>query len=115
MHRNPAPASQKNGALMPRRWPRSCGRTFRFAAIGVALIVNCPPTRRYRRRLFGWGDRERDPGVPPFRPIPGGELVISLEVEITLHVGDREQEADLRTNGSDTRLEIAENRRGADI
>jgi hypothetical protein len=49
-----------------------------------------------RRHLVGRGNRKCQPGAPAFGPVLGIELVISLEIQIALHAGDREQVADLR-------------------
>src|SRR5579871_855586 len=63
--------------------------------------------RRCRRR---WCRRyhKRHPGIPAIWPILGGELLIGLEIEVALHVADREDEAHLRPDSENLRLEAAD-------
>ena len=45
----------------------------------------------------------------------GGELLVDLQIEIALQVADRKDEADLRTEADNTRLEGAEGVAGAAV
>src|SRR6476620_2266778 len=64
-------------------------------------------SRRCRWRC-GRRDHKSDPGIPAFGPVLSGELLVSLEVQVALHVADREDEPKLRANAENLRLEAAD-------
>ena len=81
-------------------------RDFRETPSGPLFRSHQP--RRGRGRWRCRRDHECDPGVPAVRPVLGGEFPVALEIEIALHVADREDEPDLRAEADDLRLEAAD-------
>ena len=57
-----------------------------------------------------WRNREREPGIPARRPVRRIELTKALQVQISLHLSDREKISDLGTDAEHVRLEAAEDR-----
>src|SRR5262245_26119875 len=64
--------------------------------------------RRRRRR-----NRQGEPDVPAFGTVLRAELAVALHIEVSLHVADRKQESELRTDAEHARLEVAERARSA--
>ena len=58
--------------------------------------------RRSRR------NRERQPSIPAIGSVLRVKFLIGFQVEIALHIPDREQIRDLRSNAKDLRLEAAD-------
>src|SRR2546423_15632649 len=65
---------------------------------------------RRRRRLAGRSRRNHEckPRVPAVSAMRRVELLISLEVQITLVIADRKNVTELRSDADDTRLEGAD-------
>jgi hypothetical protein len=63
-----------------------------------------------RRRRSGRGrrDGEHDPRVPALGPVLGIELLVGLQVEISLHLSHGKQKSDLRTDPDNPRLKGAD-------
>src|SRR6478735_6616707 len=76
----------------------------------ACLILIFSDDRLCRRRRPGRGrrDGEGDPGIPATGTILCGKLSVSLEIEIALHVADREKESDLGTDANHLGLEAAD-------
>ncbi len=74
------------------------------------LLRHHPPRQRDSTGGRHWRNRERQPGIPARRPVGRIEFAVSFQVEIALHVSDREQESDLRTDADDARLESTQDR-----
>jgi hypothetical protein len=109
----------RNIAQAPRR--ASSSRATRYitsgAAVGRLLFCVRRPTRRSDRALFrddgsprrrrsgrGRRDGEHDPRVPALGPVLGIELLVGLQVEISLHLSHGKQKSDLRTDPDNPRL-----------
>src|SRR5260370_21608001 len=90
--------------------------TRRSDAVGPLLLLrhHVPRWRNGRFRRF-LRNRERQPGIPARRPICRIELAISLQVQVPLHVFDRENIAELRTYAENPRPEASKNRVPADV
>src|SRR5690349_725387 len=110
---------------MNRPGPSRCllGRTYSFeewhfgatrSQCSRDLLRDEPRLHRLMLRRRG-RDRKSDPCVPAGGAVLVAELAVALEVDVALHVPDREQEADLRTDPEDARLEIAERRARAAV
>jgi hypothetical protein len=58
---------------------------------------------------------KRQPCIPARRAVLRGELAVGLQVEVSLHVADRKQVSELRTDSEHARPEAAEDRVGARV
>ncbi len=68
------------------------------------LLRHDPPRRRDRAGGRHRPDRERYPGVQAGWPVLRFELAIGFRVEVSLHVADGKQEANLRADAEHARL-----------
>jgi len=59
--------------------------------------------------------REREPCVPALGPVLGREFFVSFHVDISLHLPNRKQEANLWANACDPRAKAAERWRSPEI
>src|SRR6185312_646759 len=79
-----------------------------------SILANDRLRRRWRLGRFR-RDREGQPGIPALSAVLRREFPISLQVEIALHVAERKQVADLRTDAGDARAEAVERSRRSGI
>ena len=70
---------------------------------------------RFGRRPFRCLNGERDVRGPSFEPVPGVELVVAPEIEVSVPVCDWEEKSDLRPDAGNAGSELAERRRGAAV
>src|ERR1700730_5200783 len=71
----------------------------------ITLLRHQSPRRRDSAGRRHRRDRERQPRIPSRRPVGLIEFAVSFQIEITLHVADREQVSDLRTDADHSRPE----------
>src|SRR5215471_13846610 len=94
-------------------------RSFREPSFPFASTTGRFGNDRRRRRLRGGGrcrrQRECHPKIKAVRPVVVGELAVALEVQVALHVSDRKQGSQLRTDADDARFKRTQDRRAAAV
>jgi hypothetical protein len=99
---------------------RPLGHAKKLLCLGRWLLLipsfNIFAVGLWGRRLWcPWRYRECQPGVPAFGPVLRSEFLVRFHVDVAVHVADREQKADLRTDAGDARPEPAKRRAGSGV